>query len=108
MYDRIIGPTLTNKEETLPSYAEGASKARKNAGLDTHDQGEGVIGQEDGVIVINDDDDNGVVQGVFLKEDPVNRFSVIGRYTFPGQEMVHLDESNELSNKGETLGNDKQ
>ena len=50
MYDKIIGPIPIGEEETPPSYAERAAKARKNAGLYTDDQARGVIEKQDEVI----------------------------------------------------------
>ena len=107
MYDRIIGPTPISEEEKPPLYAERAAKARKNTGLDIDNQARGVIRKQDKVIVIDNDNhdiEGNLVQGVFVKEDPVDCFSVSGEDTFPGQEIVNLDTIDQLPNKGETLG----
>ena len=74
MYDRIIGPTPIDEKEKPLLYAECVAKARINAGLDTDDQAQGVTRKQDKVITIGDDD-NDIVPGVFLKEDPIDRFS---------------------------------
>ena len=72
--------------------AERAAKAHKNVGLDTDNQTQGVSRTQYEVIVTDDDDDDVVgnlVQGVFVKEDPVDCFLVIREDIFPGQEMVN-------------------
>ena len=81
MYDGIIGPTPIEQEKPL-SYAECAAKACINAGLDTGDQARGVIRKQDEVITIEDDDDD-VVPGVFVDEDPIDAFSLSGEENFP-------------------------
>ena len=107
MYNRIIGPTLLDEKEEPLSYAKRAAKACMNTGLDTGDQAREVIRKQYEVIVIDDDNDD-IIQGVFVKEDPVDRFSVSGEDNFPGQEMVNPDKINEVFDKGETLGCSKK
>ena len=110
MYDGIIRPISIGENEKPPPFAERAAKARDNAGLDTEDQVQGVIRKQTGVIVIEDDDNDvegNLVRGVFMKEDPVDCFSVSGEDTFPGQEMVNWDKVDQLPDKGETLGHSK-
>jgi hypothetical protein len=107
MCDEIIGPTPIGDEEKLPSYADCALRARKNAGLDTDDQAQGVDKKQDEVIVIDDGDDD-VVPGVFIKDDPSDHLSDSGEDGSPGQEMVNSDEIGELPDKGETLGRGKR
>ena len=102
MYDKIIGPTPIGDEEKSPLYAERALKVRKNAGLDTDNQAQGVDKKQDEVIV-NDNGDNDVAPGVFLKDDPISRLSVSGEGQFPWQEMVNLDKINKLPDEGEAL-----
>ena len=51
------------------------------------------------VITIEDDDDD-VVPGVFVKEDPIDAFLISGEENFPGQEMVNLGKNDEISDKG--------
>ena len=88
MYDGIIGPTLIGEEEKPPPYAERAAKACINAGLDTDDnQVWGVTKKQYEVIAIDDDNDN-AVPGVFVKEDPIDAFSLSGEENFPGQESL--------------------
>ena len=106
MYDGIIVPTQIGEEEKPPLYAERAAIARINAGLDTDDQARGVTRKQDEVITI-EDDDNDVVPGVFVKEDPIDAFSLSGEDNFPGQEMVNQGENDEISDKGESLGQGK-
>ena len=81
--------------------------ARRNAGLDTDDQARGVDKKQDEVIVIDDDDDDDV-PGVFVKDEDVDRFSVSGDTTFPGQEMVNPNENSQSNDEGETLGRGKR
>ena len=107
MYNGIIGPTAIGEEEKPPSYAERSAKVRENTGLDTDDQAHGVIGKQDEVIVVNNDNDD-VVPGVFVKEDPVDRFSVSEEENFHGKEMVNADKINEISDKGKSLGRGKR
>ena len=99
IYDGMIGPTPIGEEEKPPSYVEHTAKARKNAGLDTNNQAREVIRKQYEVIVIYGDDVD-IVQGVFVKEDPVDCFSVSGEDIFPRQEMVNPDKINEVSAKG--------
>ena len=58
IYDRIIGPIPIGRKEKAPSYAERAANALKNAGLFTIDQARGVKKKKDGVIVIDNVDDD--------------------------------------------------
>merc|ERR1712086_673339 len=79
-------------------------------------------------IVIDDKDDDDVL-GVFIKDKPVDRFSVSGEDIFPGQEivnpdvdrfsvsgdtnfprqeMVNLNEISQSNDEGETLGRGKR
>ena len=58
MYDRMIGPTPIGEEEKPLAYAQHVAKARKNAGLDTTDQAQGVNKKQDEVIVIDGDGDD--------------------------------------------------
>ena len=56
-----------------PWYAERAANVCINAGLDTDDQARGVTGKQDEVITTKDNEDD-VVPGVFVKEDPIDAF----------------------------------
>ena len=62
--------------------------------------------QDEGITI--KDDDNDVVPGVFVKEDPIDAFSLSGEENFPGQEMVNPDENIEISDEGESLGRGKR
>ena len=111
IYGRITGPIPIGKEAKLPSYAERPAKTCNNAGLDTISQAQWVNKKQDKFIIINDDDDDtdwDLVWGVFVKEDPIDRFSFSGEYKFPGQEMDNPDKNDQLLDKGETLGHGKQ
>ena len=66
-----------------------------------------MIRKQDEVITIEDDDDN-VVPGVFVKEDPIDAFSLSEEGNFPGQEMVNPGKNDEISNEGESLGQGKR
>ena len=72
-------------------YTECAAKARKNIDLDTGDQALGVVRKQDEVIAIDDDVDDverDLVRGVFVKADPVDRFSVSGEDNFHGKRWL--------------------
>ena len=67
--------------------------------------------KQDEVTGINDDDnavDWNLVRRLFVKEYPVDRFSVSGEYKFSAQKMANLDKNDQLSDEGETLGHGKQ
>ena len=59
--------------------------------------------KQDEVIVIDNEDDD-VVPGEFIKDESVDRFSVSGDTTFPGQEMVNLNENSQSHDEGGILG----
>ena len=63
--------------------------------------------KQDEIIVINDVKDNtrgNLVQGVCVKEDLVDHFSVGGVSQFPGKEIVNENENDHSADKGGTLG----
>ena len=103
MYAGIIWRTPFGEEKTPPLYAERATKVRINADLDTDNQAQGVTRKQGEVITI-EDDGNGVVPGVLVKEDPIDAFSLSREDNFPGQEMVNSGKNDEISDKGESLG----
>ena len=107
MDDEMIGPILIDEEGKSLSYAERAAKARRNTGLDIINEAQGINTKQDGLISIDGVGigiDGNLVQGVFVKEDPIDRFLVIEKCDFPGQEMVNPGKNDQLIDKGETLG----
>ena len=104
MYDRMIGPTPIGEEEKPLAYAQHVAKARKNAGLDTTNQAQGVNKKQDEVIVIDNDVDDvygNLVRGVVVKEDPVDCFSVSRESNFPWQKLINPGKNDQVAKEGE-------
>jgi hypothetical protein len=60
--------------------------------------------KQDEVILIDDDVNDvygNLVRGTFVKEDPIDRFSISGESTFPWQKLINPGKNDQVAKEGE-------